>query len=69
MVLNFDCKRCGHNYDFQVGQLTFDANGDGQLELPPHCAHCGSNAWALSEIGQSQVTAVHLEKMTRHVGP
>ena len=64
MVLNFDCKHCHTNYDFEIGRLTFNANGDGALEIQPHCPRCDSDQWALSELGQSQVTAVHLSSLS-----
>ena len=67
MILNFDCKHCHTNYDFEVGQLSFDENGDGHLEIQPECPHCHSPKWALSELGQSQATAVHLADLPSKV--
>lgn len=64
MLLNFECARCQTNYDFEVGRLTFDENGDGALEIQPHCPACNSDQWALSELGQSQATAVQLSDWT-----
>ncbi len=63
MVLNFNCKRCHTNYDFEVGRLTFDENGDGALEVQPNCPRCRSDQWLLSELGQSQATAVQLSDL------
>ncbi len=64
MELNFRCKSCGTVYDYEVGKLTFDENGDGQLEHYPICPDCNQkDQWALTEYGQGQVTEIHLSEL------
>lgn len=60
MELNFICRSCRREYDFEVGKVTLDEEGNGHLEIEPHCPYCKDKKWELSEYGQSQATELDL---------
>jgi hypothetical protein len=62
MFLNFECKKCHHYFDSDVGQITFDENPP-RLEKKPVCPDCGERTIKevyLTEIGQGQLTEIFM---------
>lgn len=61
MEVNFNCKKCKANYDFEVGEPSMDKSYKLVFENKPKCPDCFSDEVLLSEIGQSQLTEWHLK--------
>ena len=65
-TLNFDCKKCTENFNCDVGNITFNftrTNNRPTFEKDIECPSCGTltmdDVW-LTELGQGQLTAIHL---------
>lgn len=64
MFLNFECRKCHHYFDSDVGQITFDENPP-RLEKKPFCPNCGERTIQevyLTEIGQGQLTQIFMNQ-------
>jgi len=64
-IINFKCKRCGKEFDFEVGKVRFTDNVDDMVYFEKEicCAKCGVlklNEVELTELGQSQMTQLYL---------
>lgn len=65
MKLHFQCKICKIFYDYEVGEITFDAEG-AVLEHYPSCPKCiKPDQWLLSELGQTILTEYHFAYMDK----
>lgn len=68
--INFKCKKCNKEFDFEVGIICFPANIDDKLnfEKDIFCPNCGKmkiDDLELTELGQTQVSEpyfIHLDK-------
>ncbi len=62
--LNFDCKKCKNTFDSEVGEISFSPEDmRPQFEKDIICPKCGTltiDDVLLTELGQSQLTEVHL---------
>lgn len=66
--LNFRCKKCNGIFDSDVGGITFPmkAGERPEFEKDIECPECGVitiDDVLLTELGQTQITEVHLESM------
>ena len=63
-AINFKCKRYGLIFFFDVGRINFElVDGKPQFENQIRCHECGLltlNGIELTELGQSQLTELHL---------
>jgi rubredoxin len=63
-VLNFQCKKCDGIFDCNVGKITFPIDSDRpaftQEIICPKCGTLSIDEVLLTELGQSQLTEVHL---------
>ncbi len=61
MVVNFNCGKCGYNYNYEVVEPRMDEEGYLEFKNHPMCPKCGIRGEELlSELGQSQMTDWHL---------
>ena len=61
MVVNLKCGKCGHIYDFDVGEPSMDDRYKLVFTKKPICPKCKAvDKELLTELGQSQMTAWHL---------
>ena len=66
MIINFECKKCHHDFDSDVGHITFNENPP-KLEREPVCPNCGERTIEevyLTEIGQGQLTELFMNNET-----
>ncbi len=64
-IINFKCKKCGSEFDFEVGKVRFTDNIDDMVHFEREicCVKCGilrGNEVELTELGQSQLTRLYL---------
>ena len=64
-VVNFKCKRCGKEFNCEVGEVSFtgDINDMTRFEGEIRCSGCGivgEDEVELTEVGQSQLTELYL---------
>ena len=62
--LNFQCKKCGREFDCDVGKISFPVKEDRpRFEKEIVCPRCGilslDDVW-LTELGQTQLGAVFM---------
>jgi hypothetical protein len=59
-VINFQCKKCGEQFDCDVGRISInDQTMRPDFERPilcPQCGVCSVDDVLLTELGQSQMT-------------
>lgn len=65
-VINFKCKRCGKEFNCEVGEVRFtgDINNMTRFEREVRCSECGildEDEVELTELGQSQLTELYLK--------
>jgi hypothetical protein len=64
MVINFECRKCGGQFDCDVGTVTLPENADRpSFEKKIICPKCGQRSMdevLLTELGQSQLTQATL---------
>jgi rubredoxin len=61
MIVNFKCGKCGHIYNFDVGEPGMDKSYKLVFANKPVCPKCNAiDKELLTELGQSQMTAWHL---------
>lgn len=68
-VINFQCQKCKKVFDFDVGEINFELVDERpQFKNTIRCDRCGEltldEVW-LTEIGQTQLTALQLEDEER----
>ncbi len=64
MLVNLKCGSCGFVYDFEVGEPGMDENYKLVFQNKPICPKCNAKAKELlTELGQSQMTTWHLDKL------
>lgn len=64
MIVNLKCGECRHIYDFDVGEPSMDKNYRLVFENIPECPKCKArDKELLTEKGQGQMTAWHLEDL------
>lgn len=66
--INFKCKKCGNEFDFEVGRIYFPTNIDDKLNFENEiiCQYCGkvtTNYLELTELGQTQVGEIYFLKV------
>jgi rubredoxin len=66
--LNFRCKKCNGIFDSDVGEITFPVKPDQRptFENEIVCPKCGVitiDKVLLTELGQTQITEIHLESV------
>lgn len=68
--INFKCKKCGNELDFEVGKIYFPTNVDDKLnfEYDVICEYCGKvtiNDLELTELGQTQVSMLYFSELSK----
>lgn len=68
-VINIRCRKCNSIFDCNVGKITFPKNGERPIfENDLVCPKCGVisiDRILLTEIGQTQLTELHIAALTR----
>lgn len=67
-IINFRCERCKEEFDCKVGNVEFDIIDDGKdvkpvFQNPITCPNCGvlkKGQYTLTEIGQTDLTAIFM---------
>ena len=65
--LNFMCKKCGREFDFDLGKISFPVDEERPLfEKSIVCPKCGDLSMdevELTELGQTQLTAIYMSEL------
>lgn len=68
-VLNFRCRKCNGIFNGDVGMITFPKNSQRpKFERDIVCPKCGvisMDEVFLTEIGQTQLTKIHIAALTK----
>lgn len=64
--INFQCKKCGRIFDFDVGNISFELVDERpQFEKQISCPRCGYltlDEVILTELGQTQLTELDMRQ-------
>ncbi len=65
MIINFECKKCHKEFDYEMGQIGIDeVTMRPDFEKPILCPRCGERTMEevlLTELGQSQMTEATMD--------
>lgn len=69
-IINFRCRRCNSIFDCDVGRITFPKKSGQRPKFENNivCTKCGVisiDKVLLTEIGQTQLTEVHIAALTK----
>lgn len=67
-VINIRCRKCNSIFDSDVGKITFPKNGERPIFknklICPKCGVISIDRVLLTEAGQTQLTAAHMEALS-----